>query len=141
MHCYVKDTVYVFLIHCDNYQYKFASLGSLRLITVSKLNDYNISFYLNDGCLLCCSRASKGWSAYFFTSFIDTNINILYLFFLLRCAQSIFLVHNIIRIRSLFIFFCANSSFIAALQLQILYCFFGIPNCFVDVSNFFKCLI
>ena len=130
----VLDTLHVFLIPRDKYQYKFTSLGLLHMTIFLRVEWLQHLFYLIGSRFLWYACTYEGWSADLFTSFIDTNINILWFFLLLRCDISVFLVHTIILTGILFIFICARSHFVVTFQILRLYCLFEVSNCFFDTQ-------
>ena len=140
----VPGRMHVFLIPCDNYQYKFAILGVLHIIPLSQ-NLMTPFFYLTDGRFLCYTRTFECWVTELFATFIDTNMIIPCFFFIFICAQCLLFVLNIICTWSLFIFTRARNHFVVAFQFHRLYCFFDVSNFFVyawfnKVSPFLMCL-
>ena len=113
----VTDTLYIFLVTCDQYQYNFSRPVLFRIIPFIRIEWLQDFFNLTGGHFLCCIRALEVWSAEFCTAFVDTKISILRLFFILRFDKSLLFALNIIWTWSLYIFVRACSSFIVSVLI------------------------
>ena len=98
---------------------------------------YNKLFHLTDGYICCCARAFIRWMAELFTVFIDTNITILWIFFIFRCARSLLFALGIIRTWSFFVFIRAHSCYVDALQFLIFIAMLTCPIISLTFPNLF----
>ena len=136
--CSVPDTLHVFLIPFENYQYNFACLGLWNLFPVSR-NWISPQYLSSEWCSshVPCTRihALNAISVFcIYTCKYNHHVPL----FIFRRSWSLFFTLNIIRNRNFFIFIhflIALSCYIDAFQLLGLNCVVDVSNCLVDISN------
>ena len=116
--CYVPDTLHIFMIPCDNYQYRFANISLLHVITLS--HNWMTPIFILSGWWLfpVLSTHVQRLKCRFLTAFIYTNITIPSLFFLFRCYRSLLFALNSI----------CTPSFYLYPRIYLFPCCFPIPN-------------
>ena len=126
------DTLYVFLIPCDNYQYTFACIVLWNVFNLSQncISTQSLSFYWYFSLLMRTRvHMLNKISA---SLFIHMNITITCLLFIFKRAPRLLLALNIISTQSLFMFIrllFAHNCYVDAFQFSRLISF-------IDVSNF-----
>ena len=130
--CSVPYTLYVFLIPCENYQYKFASIGLFHAATISQnwtTKRFLLYVWWFFPVLSTCIRRFMCRILYHIHRY-EHNFPVT--IFILRRARSILFTHNITNNQSLSTFIHARNGLVVALQLLRLYCLVDVYNWFID---------